>query len=117
MMRLEVLPMIAFLRPARRERRTPVRESGLLLAAAVLLVGAAIALPLPAAGAADEGIRHRVDQLIETGTARVDGGDIAASRIVAEVFIQRGFRASRLADEVQAARNRRTSTTPPSAPR
>ncbi len=86
--------MIAFLRPARRERRTPVRESGLLLAAAVLLVGAAIALPLPAAGAADEGIRHRVDQLIETGTARVDGGDIAASRIVAEVFIQRGFRAA-----------------------
>jgi len=84
--------MITVPQPARGERRTPIRGSRLLLAAAVLLVGAAIVLPLPAAGAAEEGIRQRVDQLIETGTARVDGGDIAASRLVAEVFIRRGFR-------------------------
>ncbi|WP_405235148.1 L,D-transpeptidase family protein [Lentisalinibacter orientalis] len=37
-------------------------------------------------------IRARVDQLLESGAVAVSGRDIAASRLVAEVYIRRGFR-------------------------
>ena len=94
-MKIEVSPRIAAPRPARCERRTRLRGNRLLLAVTVLLAATGFVLPVSPAGAVDtahDGIRQRVDQLIETGTARVDGGDIAASRLVAEVFIRRGFR-------------------------
>ena len=82
--------------PAPVGRLTVIRGWRLLLAAPVLTIGATVLLASSPAGAdptaVEDEIRARVDQLLESGSVAVSGREIAASRLVAELYIRRGFR-------------------------